>query len=120
MNFANKLSAQMLGITEQQYIEAHEDIISKVEEVEKFVDNFEVKNIEDYKEGLRVKSVLSSLSCYVFNNNKEEWEKFFDIEGKLGKKLHTYEKNKKSKETSNLCVNICCGTVILSTMIPTR
>jgi hypothetical protein len=65
MDFANEISAGMLGLTEQKYIETHEDILQNIEKVKELVENFKVENIDDYKKGLKIKGKVSSALCLI-------------------------------------------------------
>ncbi len=52
------------------------------------VNKAKVNTIEDYRELMKLKSLLSSLYCYTFNNQYPEFDRVAELEAKLGKKLY--------------------------------
>jgi hypothetical protein len=100
--FVNDLSAQMAGMKTDDHCRAHNDALRQLDRMREAVAQTEVASIEDYKEAMKLKSAISSLFCYAFNNNLPEWEEVCDLEGELGKKLYgfarTYDRIK-DKET---------------------
>jgi len=92
-DFINGLSAHMSRLEVDEYISGHETLISGVERIEKAVREFGVPSSEeDFLRGRRLKSMLSSLSCYVFNNKKgdELIDRVANLECELGGKLATF------------------------------
>jgi len=86
-NFANELSAGMSHKPVSQYISDHEDLINKIQRIEEIAKTLKVRTIDEYNKAMTLKSALSSLYCYTFNNNKTEFDKVSDLEGQVGSKL---------------------------------
>lgn len=108
-DFINSLSASITNMPLEGYINNHELAYRSFDKLQSLVEKIRVTTVEEYHKAMEVKSLLSSLSCYVFNNNKEDWEKYFDLEGDLGKKLYRFTKNygKASPELRPLVKYLC-------------
>jgi len=90
-NLKNILSAGLSGQTVQEYIKTKEAQLRKLKELEELVNSLKVLSIEDYQYGMQLKSVLDSLWCFAFNNDKDE-KPIAEIENKLWKKLEKFAK----------------------------
>ena len=95
--FANTLSARMLGTDVKTYIETHDSLSKEtaLARIEKMIEQVKVKTLADYKEAMKLKSVLSSLFCFTFNNNRPEWKRVAELESRLGKKLLKFARSYK-------------------------
>ena len=87
-NFANTMSAQMAGMGAEEYRSNHEKALKILDKIEKAVNKAKVNTIDDYSELMKLKSLLSSLYCYTFNNEYPEFDRVAELEAKLGKKLY--------------------------------
>lgn len=86
-NFINDLSAKMAGLSRGDYIDLHEQGLTKLERLRTLADKVKVENIKSFKKARELKSILSSLYCYAFNNDKGSWEKVGKIENIIGLKM---------------------------------
>ncbi|HDL14853.1 MAG TPA: hypothetical protein ENH28_01635 [Euryarchaeota archaeon] len=101
-SFANMMSAKMAGTKVEDYRSNHDKALRVLDEIEKAVNKAKVNTIDDYRELMKLKSLLSSLYCYTFNNQYPEFDRVAELEAKLGKKLYKLArgyKRIKDKET---------------------
>ena len=91
-NFANKLSAAVQKETIEDYMKNHEEGLRRIEELKAIANKLKVNTIADYKAGMTIKGILSSLYCYAFNNDKN-WKEVGNIENIVGNKLYKFAKN---------------------------
>jgi len=88
--FGNSLSAQMSGESEEDYTQIREDALKELERIEDTVKRIKITDTASYKEAMALKGCISSLFCYTCNNEKPEYERVMEIEGRLGKKLLSF------------------------------
>ena len=108
--FIDGLSAQMCKMEKDQYVQFHEKCITDYDQFSDMVQKVKVKSVEDYEKAMSLKSVLSSMYCYTFNHDKkEDFEKFSNLEGDLGKKLAKFARNfaRVHGETASLVRYLC-------------
>ena len=101
-SFVNMMSAKMVGMKVEDYHSNHDKALRVLDKIEKAVNKAKVNTIEDYKELMKLKSLLSSLYCYTFNNQYPEFDRVAKLEVKLGMKLYKLArgyKRIKDKET---------------------
>ena len=91
-NFANHLSAAMSKQTEDEYVQSMESLLNQIDLLEHKANELEVKTLPDFREGMALKSALSSLFCYTANNKKDTFDRVSDIENIVGKKLFRFAK----------------------------
>ena len=91
--FINDLQARFLGVDTDTYVQTEESLLRELYSLQEAVRKLKVNTLEDYLEGMKLKSLLSSLFCYCFNNGKEEYQKVGAIEAELGKKLLKFARN---------------------------
>jgi len=99
-NFINELSASLQKQSVDEYIKNHEIGLKRVDELRDIAEALKVDTIADYKAGIAIKSLLSSLFCYAFNNSKD-YKQVGKIESIVGDKLYrfarTYDRIKDNK-----------------------
>ncbi len=93
LNLINGLSSTMAQTSLKEYVQNREQAYENYGKLVGLVEKIKVTNIQEYGEAMEVKSLLSSLSCYVFNNRKEDWEKYLELEGQLGAKMYRFARN---------------------------
>jgi len=93
-SFTNRLSANMVGLSVPEYVHTCEDLILFLDKIKNRVEEATVDEMKSYKRALEIKSILSSLCCYCFNNNKD-WETVNKIENIIGDKLIKFAKTYK-------------------------
>jgi hypothetical protein len=89
-NFVNELSAGMAHLPVEDYQKQSDNFLSKLDKIEEFVNKAIVKTVEQFKEVMEWKGMLSSLYCYTFNNKKAEHDRVSKLEDVLGKKLYQF------------------------------
>ena len=105
----NELSAGMSKLSVDDYKKQNDDFLIKLDKIEKFVNQSTVKTIEQFKEVMEWKSMLSSLYCYTFNNKLPEFDRVSALEDVLGKKLYqfAFSFRKVSQENRSLAKYLC-------------
>jgi len=108
-SFVNRMGAHMTGMDKEEYVKFHEGAITNLEELKDMVARTKVKNIDDYQMAMKLKSALSSLFCYTFNNEKEEFDQVADLEQELGIKLAKFARGfaRIKGETAHIVKYIC-------------
>lgn len=89
-NYANILSAGMGNVTEEEYVNQHDKVLSKIDTITQKANEVTVNTIEEFQDVMEFKGLVSSLWCYAFNNDKEDFEKVNKVEGILGRKLYKF------------------------------
>jgi len=93
MDFITKLSARMARETAEEYVGNRESALLNISKIIEMVEKTTVSTIEEYKKAIELKGALSSLSCYVFNSNKDNAKEVWDTEAKLGNKIYRFARN---------------------------
>jgi hypothetical protein len=110
-NFVNELSAGMSKMTVEDYQNSHDNFLANLDKIEKIVNKAVVKTVEQFKEVMEYKELLSSLFCYTFNNKKPEFDRVSALEDVLGKKLYqfAFSFNKVSPEIRHIAKYLLWG-----------
>ncbi len=95
----NILASSMSKLSVEEYTKMNENGLSKLNKLRGMADKLDVKTFDDYQEGMVLKSFLSSLYCYAFINNKDNWEEVGDIENIVGQKLLKFVKKQVIKDS---------------------
>lgn len=110
-DFINELSAKMGGFSNKgEYEKSNEYLLENLPKLEKLSKKVKVKTLENFNEVMKLKSLLSGLFCYAFNNDNKIWEEVSRIEGVVGKKLFKFAngykkiKDKKLKAISKYVI----------------
>ena len=94
-NIINNLAASMAGVSVNEYVQQHEEMLLQIDKIEQLVKNIKIKTIQDYQQAYKYKNMISSIFCYFFNNHKPEWEKIANLEGMLGGKMAKFVRSYK-------------------------
>lgn len=89
-DIVNQLSAGMSNSSVEDYKSDHNGLLAKLDNIEKLVNQAVVNTIEQYKQVMEWKGILSSLYCYTFNNDLPEFKRVSSLEDVLGKKLYKF------------------------------
>jgi len=91
--FINNMSANMAGVSSQDYVSQEESMLGKLDKLDAIVKKYRIPVAkEGIVEGKAIKSAISSLSCYAFNNNKagDIRDRIYALEGEMGRKMATF------------------------------
>ena len=85
----NELGAGMQKVDLEAYIKDHEKGLKHLDKIRELVKKVKVGTVEEYQKAMDLKSFISSLFCYAFNNNKD-YETVGKIESILGNKIYKF------------------------------
>jgi hypothetical protein len=93
IDFADELSAAMVGVSPENYIQIHEDLLENLGAIEEKAKAVKVQTLDDYFQVAKLASVIEGLWIYTSNKKKPEEPRVLAATNVLQRKLFSFAKN---------------------------
>lgn len=103
-SLAIQFAAYTSDMTPEAYVNKMKALIDILDKVEDAIERMEIKSQEAFNHAYGIKKVLSSLSCYTFNNKLPENDRVWGLEWKVAKKMAVWMKSQLAKPDDNLLI----------------